>query len=110
MVEAVSGSGISQLPPTLDARARFGSNLFLLNGTEMGHVMASIEDQCPEALETFGDKYNIEINVDKIPTDVFADLNSYVMSKVGDDSDNDNEDRSDSPGNSGSNRRKRHWK
>jgi len=86
MVEAVtSSSGISQLPPTLDARARFGSNLFLLSGIEMGHVLATCELECPEALETCGDKYNIEINVDEIPTDVFANLNTFVTSKVGND-------------------------
>lgn len=100
MVEAVSGNnGISQLPPTLDARARFGSNLMLINGVEMGHVLATCELGCPEALETCGDKYNIEINVDEIPTDIFANLNTYVTSKVGNNTDSNN--ISGSPVNSG---------
>ncbi|VEU43223.1 unnamed protein product [Pseudo-nitzschia multistriata] len=79
-----SAPGASAPPPALDARARFGSNLFLLGGTELGHVLAACELECPEALETCGnDRYKIEINVDAIPTDVFATLNTYVGQKVG---------------------------
>ena len=70
--------------PTLDARARFGSNLFLLSGVELGHVITTCELECSEALETCGnDRNKIEINVDAIPTDIFANLNTYVTQKVG---------------------------
>lgn len=100
MVEAVtSPTGIDLMPPTLDARARFGSNLFLLSGVEMGHVLATCELECPEALETCGGKLNIEINVDKIPTEVFANLNTYVTSKVG----NNNNMAGSSPGSDNNN-------
>ena len=35
-------------------------------------------------LETCGnDRFKIEINVDEIPTDIFANLNTYVTQKVG---------------------------
>ncbi|MGK3752747.1 MAG: hypothetical protein ACI8RD_005052 [Bacillariaceae sp.] len=100
MVEAVtSPTGIDLMPPTLDARARFGSNLFLLSGVEMGHVLATCELECPEALETCGGKLSIEINVDKIPTEVFANLNTYVTSKVG----NNNNMAGSSPGSDNNN-------
>lgn len=107
--------------PSLDVRARFGSNLFLLSGVELGYVMTTCELECPEVLESWtsvirqptdggsdennndgnnnndnsnnnnltgGKKQplyeaNIEINVDAIPSDVFAKLNTYVTSKVG---------------------------
>jgi hypothetical protein len=106
--------------PSLDVRARFGSNLFLLSGVEMGYVMSTCELECPEVLESWtsvvhlpddrvtdennnnnlsqppignsnlaavgrGPLYeaNVEINVDAIPPDIFAKLNTYVTSKVG---------------------------
>jgi len=79
-----SAGPISAEKPTLDARARFGSNLFLLSGIELGHVITTCELECPEALETCGnDRNKIEINVDSIPTDIFANLNTYVTQKVG---------------------------
>jgi hypothetical protein len=68
--------------PSLDARARLGANLFLLSGSELGHVMTTLEVQCPEVLEMWGtDK--VEILVDDIPSKIFAHLNSYVSDKVG---------------------------
>lgn len=77
-------SSVPAAPPTLDARARFGSNLFLLSGIELGHVITTCELECPDALETCGnDRHKIEINVDSIPTDIFANLNTYVTQKVG---------------------------
>lgn len=85
-----SGQGsVPAGPPTLDARARFGSNLFLLSGVELGHVMTTCELECPDALETCtgsghkSGRHKIEINVDAIPTDIFATLNTYVTQKVG---------------------------
>lgn len=87
LTAASSSLGLSSVPaapPTLDARARFGSNLFLLSGVELGHVLTTCELECPNALETCGKKrYKIEINVDAIPTDIFANLNTYVTQKVG---------------------------
>lgn len=108
----------------MDVRARFGSNLFLLSGVEMGYVMRTCELECPEVLESWTGvagvpspeeeedgaeentpgkdgwidpsssvaggaapelhyEANVEINVDAIPPDVFAKLNTYVTSKVG---------------------------
>jgi len=66
----------------LDARAQFGSNLFLLSGNELGHIMTRIEVECPEALESWGgDK--VEINVDAIPPEVFLSLQDFVDDRVG---------------------------
>jgi hypothetical protein len=68
--------------PSLDARAKLGASLFLLSGKELGHVMTMIELGSPSALETW-DKAKVEINVDALPTKLFASLNQYVTSKVG---------------------------
>jgi hypothetical protein len=68
--------------PSLDARAKFGSNIFLLSGPELGHVTTTLELECPKVLESWGEE-QIEINVDEIPSKVFSSLNSYVTFKVG---------------------------
>ena len=68
----------------------------MLSGVELGHVITTCELECPEALEIcWNDRNKIEINVDSIPTDIFANLNTYVTQKVG----NSNEKRANvSPG------------
>jgi len=92
-------SSVPAAPPTLDARARFGSNLFLLSGVELGHVLTTCELECPDALETCGnDRCKIEINVDDIPTDIFANLNTYVTQKVGNNGSRGNNGIASSPG------------
>lgn len=68
--------------PSLDARANFAANIFLLSGVELGHVMTKLDLECPKALEAWGEA-KMEINVDAIPADVFANVNSYVQTKVG---------------------------
>ena len=72
------------MPPTpsIDARSKFGANIFLLSGVELGHVMTTLELECPKVLEGWGEEH-VEINVDEIPMKVFSNLNSYVTSKVG---------------------------
>ena len=68
--------------PSLDARAKFGANLFLMSGSELGHVMTTLELECPRVLESW-EEQKVEINVDEIPPKVFSTLQSYVSSKVG---------------------------
>lgn len=72
-------------PPKLDARARFASNLLLLNGVHLGHVISMLEKQCPAALESdrlqLPDK--MEIVIDKIaPAEVFHAVASYAAEKA----------------------------
>jgi hypothetical protein len=68
--------------PSLDTRAKFGANLFLLSGIELGHVMTTLEMECPRVLEIWGES-KVEINVDEIPPKLFAQLTTYVSNKVG---------------------------
>jgi hypothetical protein len=81
-IDEQSVSSTTAGTPSLDARARLGANLFLLSGSELGHVMTTLEVQCPEVLEMW-DKDKVEILVDDIPSKIFAHLNSYVSDKVG---------------------------
>jgi hypothetical protein len=38
-------------PASLDARAQLAANLLLLQGTELGHIIMTLERECPAALE-----------------------------------------------------------
>ena len=87
----------------LDARAKFGANLFLLSGIELAHVIMTLERECPQALEYVKEEVQVtddpneseenkcqsvsqakvEINVDEITHQVFQELSSYVSDKVG---------------------------
>ncbi|KAL9187685.1 hypothetical protein ACHAXT_006063 [Thalassiosira profunda] len=89
----------------LDVRTRFAARLQRLSGMELGHVLQSIDQQCPEALEDpteaqlrsdappivkrhryFWDEFDggcqIEIDVDAIPPETFWKLDEYVREKV----------------------------
>lgn len=67
---------------SLDSRARLGANIFLLSGVELGHLVTTLELECPNALIEDGST-QMEINIDAIPPDVFGRLSKFVESKVG---------------------------
>lgn len=84
--------------PALDARTKFGANLFLLSGIELAHVIMTLEQECPNALEHVKEEVQLEddpndesnaispkleINVDEISHGVFQELSAYVIDKVG---------------------------
>jgi len=58
------------------------SNIFLLSGMELGHVMTKIEQKCPSALINLGGEH-IEINVDVLDNRTLNELDRYVREKVG---------------------------
>jgi len=89
----------------LDVRARFAARLQRLSGMELGHVLQTIDIQCPEALEDptpeqlrsdatpvmkrhryawddFDGGCQIEMDVDSIPPVTFWELDKYVKEKV----------------------------
>lgn len=81
-----SSNSTTSALPKLDARARFASNLFLLNGIELGHVISMIEKQCPNALEAGPElevPEKLEIIIDNIePADVFNTISQYASDKA----------------------------
>ncbi len=89
----------------LDVRARFAARLQRLSGMELGHVLQTIDIQCPEALEDptpeqmrsdatpvmkrhryawddFDGGCQIEVDIDSIPPATFWELDKYVKEKV----------------------------
>jgi len=82
----------------LDVKTKFASNLFLLSGMEIGHVLQVLDLRCPQALDNpstttgtnddhDGDMKrkattNVEINVEVIDTRTFAELDRYVKEKM----------------------------
>ena len=72
-----------QQQPTLDERARFSANLLLLNGSELGYVVRTIECECPEAIE-IGQALpeKMEIVVDSLDPDLFTKLGEFAEEKA----------------------------
>jgi hypothetical protein len=69
--------------PKLDARAKFASNLLLLNGVQLAHVIGMLEQQCPAALEESALPDKLEIAIDKIePATVFHSIAQYAADKA----------------------------
>jgi Bromodomain len=83
--------------PKLDARMKFASNLLLLNGTDLGHVVSVLEQQCPSVLEGYDASSpgvsstplkvpeKMEINVDVLMEEhvgVFNTIQQYIADHV----------------------------
>ena len=67
---------------TLDNKALLASRIFLLSGVELAHVMTTIENHCPDALDQVGDSAHIEINIDALDNKTFTDLEKYTKDKI----------------------------
>lgn len=67
---------------TLDGKAQLASKIFLLSGMELAHVLTTIENCCPQALDQVGDSSHIEINIDELDVKTFAEIDKYVKDKV----------------------------
>lgn len=75
----------------LDIKMAFASKLFQLSGMELGHVLKIIDLKCPKALEqpdpspvrkSQTEAASVEINVDKLDSRTFAELDRYVKDKL----------------------------
>ena len=66
---------------SLQRKSNFSAAIFRLNGMELGHVIRTIELECPEALEDLAEN-QVEINVDRMPVTVFAELEAYLDKNV----------------------------
>ena len=75
----------------LDSKAQLASNIFLLSGMELAHVITTIENRCPQALDQVSENNNnnnnpmthqLEINIDALDYKTFADLEKYTRDKV----------------------------
>jgi hypothetical protein len=67
----------------MERKSKFSSQIFRLNGMELGHLIRTIEVKCPEALEDIvGEQPQVEINVDAIDPETFMELEEYLQEKV----------------------------
>lgn len=66
---------------SLERKSKFSAAIFRLNGKELGHVIRTIELECPEALEDLAEN-QVEINVDRMPVTVFAELETFLDKNV----------------------------
>jgi len=72
----------SENSASIDTKVHFSTNIFLLSGMELGHVMSKIEQKCPTALVALGGE-SVEINVDALDNRILNELDRYVREKVG---------------------------
>mmetsp|Transcript_17917 Transcript_17917/g.25521 ORF Transcript_17917/g.25521 Transcript_17917/m.25521 type:complete len:267 (-) Transcript_17917:590-1390(-) len=93
-----SGGALQASPsaPPLDVRTKFASNLFRLNGDELGYVLQVLDLRCPHVIENIAPAQDdephllnkkekdmqAEINVDAIDSKTFADLDRFVKEKL----------------------------
>lgn len=66
---------------SLERKSNFSAAIFRLNGMELGHVIRTIELECPEALEDLAEN-QVEINVDRMPPTVFMELETYLDKNI----------------------------
>jgi hypothetical protein len=87
--DAIGASGRDDA--NLDVKMAFASKLFQLSGMELGHILKIIDLKCPKALEqpdpsairkSQTESASVEINVDKIDSRTFAELDRYVKEKL----------------------------
>jgi len=84
MDDAGKSSGLSAQQMTLDAKARLASNLLILTGPELGHVITTIQlSKCPAALEVSrGVRDKMEIVVDEMDPQLFEQISRYAAEKA----------------------------
>ena len=90
-------SSSSSSHPSLDARAQLASNLLLLHGTELGHVMSLLEREFPKALLSLKDEEvgggtesqvpaqipeKFEINLDELDSSIFQKISKYATERA----------------------------
>ena len=70
--------GLSQNEVSLDEKRSFAKSLYKITKDELGKVLVTLEEKCPAALVKNGAEDEVELNVDKISKDVFAELVQYI--------------------------------
>ena len=65
-----------------DRKSKFAAAIFMLNGMELGHVIRTMELECPTALEDLDGEAKVEINVNALDSKTFIELEKYVQDKM----------------------------
>ena len=81
-----SAASAGSLQMTLDAKARLASNLLILNGPELGHIVTTIMLKSPSSLATNESKAGVrdkmEILIDDLNPQLFEQISKYAADKA----------------------------
>jgi hypothetical protein len=63
---------------TLDEKRSFAKSLYTLTKEDLGKLIVEVDNKCPAALTKNMGEDEAELNVDKIPSALFAELKNFV--------------------------------
>jgi Bromodomain/Bromodomain extra-terminal - transcription regulation len=75
---ASSGASSSHNEVSLEDKRSFAKSLYKLTKDEVGKILVTLDEKCPAALVKNGAEDEVELNVDKISKDVFAELVQFA--------------------------------
>ena len=69
--------------PTLEEKRTFAKNLYKISKEDLGKVVAELDTKCPSALTKNAVEDEVEINVDLINPQLFAEISDFVKNSCG---------------------------
>ena len=63
---------------SLDEKKMFARSLYKISKEDLGKIIVEIDSKCPMALIKSAGEDEAELNIDKIPADIFNQLKSFV--------------------------------
>lgn len=76
------GGRDDQPAPTPEEKRRFASNLYRIKTEQLTSIITKLDHRCPEALEKVEGGDEIEINLDKIDSRTFHEINRSISSSL----------------------------
>mmetsp|Transcript_14635 Transcript_14635/g.40672 ORF Transcript_14635/g.40672 Transcript_14635/m.40672 type:complete len:215 (-) Transcript_14635:1522-2166(-) len=74
------GAGANSGVVTLDEKRSFARSLYTLSKEDLGKLIVEVDNKCPAALTKNMGEDEAELNVDKIPANLFQELKTFVSS------------------------------
>ncbi|TFJ88324.1 hypothetical protein NSK_000673 [Nannochloropsis salina CCMP1776] len=71
-------------PPSLEDKRQFRENMYRITSDQLGEIVQTLEQQCPEAIAKVGNQDEIEINIDKVAPRTFHFLANLIKSSLPD--------------------------
>lgn len=69
--------------PTLEEKRTFAKNLYKISKEDLGKVVVELDTKCPSALTKNAVEDEVEINVDLINPQLFAEISDFVKNSCG---------------------------
>lgn len=73
-----TGAGAGSSFVTLDEKKMFARSLYKISKEDLGKILVEVDNKCPVALTKNAGEDEAELNIDKIPADLFAQLKAFV--------------------------------